>query len=497
MRRISIAGALAIGLAVIMAGCDSGKSLESKIENYVPDDADIVVTVNLEKMLAVTGSSVDKDGALDPGRAVNDLMGLMGEYERENFESLISNPYVEWTNAVIAAKIVGRNTDMLAVLSVSDEEGFIKHLANDTGGELTDVDGRKFVTWDDMSMTACDGMAFVALRHSHGCKPQVLLREIDNWKDEAIKKPLQPWKLERLAADKLLNVYANLGFVAEGTSALNDFKNFAGLDNILNNCVVINADILDKKLTMSCDFVDRHGKTLNVAPGAAKIDPSMLKYANAGQPVVFAMTGFKNIPRPEGNEVVEKWLNDMRGTVLVAFGPTPDMLQQNSFGSGSIFKGNLTFVMRFASEKVAAEALETVLSQANDNVQEYVVGQRIVLRVNAGYTTNKNADYWEDDYYIPTFVNIYYKRYGDVLVVSTTDKTGGCPVKPSQLQGSAAIAVSLPAGGSVMKMLNQDFGLEAKCSADGTGIKAECEVTDTDEDFIATLMGMIGSLNKK
>lgn len=498
MRRISITGALAIGLAVIMAGCDSGKSLESKIGTYVPDDADIVVTVSLDKMLKATGSTVDKDGVLDPGQAVNDLTGLMGEYERENFESLISNPYVEWTNAVIAAKVVGRNTDVLAVVSVSDEEGFIKHLANDTGGELTDVDGRKFVTWNDFSMTAYDGLGFFAMRHSEGCAPEVLQREIEKWKNRAKEKPLQQWKAERLTADRLLCAYVDFGFIPEDALERPELKRFAPLGKLFENSMFFDVNISDKRLTMKCEFVDKKGKGVNIAPGAEKIDASLLKYATADQPLAIAMTGVKDLPLPKDNSFIAKIQDNLKGTMIFAAGPSAESITGNMPANISAVSGtNFTLAMRFKSEKAAIEILDYTSAQKESDISEYVPGKRIVQRVCTGYAINPDADYWEDNYYVAQYMTLYVNRYGDAVVVSTSDKSGGCPVKASQLQGSMAAAVSLPAGSGLIKQLNQDFGLSAAVSVNGTGINAECEVSETDEDFIATLMGMIGSLSKK
>ncbi|MDO5394403.1 MAG: hypothetical protein Q4F07_00400 [Bacteroidales bacterium] len=519
MKKFRVSAALAALAAVmLMASCSGNDSIDGKLDRFVSDKTDIVITGDISRTIGATGSTVE-DGKIKPSESLDELLSLMGSRERSRMEEIMEFKGMDWSNCLLALKFKDiENPDFLLVWNVDDEKDFAKSMADAISDfEVDETDGYVTVGDEEGTLLLKDKLAILPFKHAKPMKASRAIDFVEAWEADVKDNPLSAWKKERLEAEHICNVLVDARNIGKLVS--NDYSYRMALASMpemaeyarkaLKGVYCGYFDIAEKTATMEVEIFDQEGKALNLYKDNGEIDTGLLKYGNkddifvaaAGDMNKIAQYVRKNIPQSAMRdsmtlEIFDTFMGNLGSTIMVMGGPV-DLQEVDELNGW-----NLVGCVKFKDNASAAKALDTavaLMEMSGTPAESHTPGVQAVVKAVVDYKYNYDSysySYYDyDSYRQPVYATFYAKVDGNVLVVSNANvKGGGCPVNADAFNGAlAGVAWNVEKNSNVAAALNAPFGTKGSWTGTGNSSKLTITLTDTDKNFLETLMGLIGS----
>lgn len=516
---------LALTAAILSASCSGSSSLKAKLDKYVSDDTQFVLTGNLKRAVEATGSSVD-DGAIKPAGVLQDLMGTLRADERDMFNKVLNFKGMDWNDAVVAVRLTGMNPEVLIIWSVTNEKEFARSLSEAANGVVEVGAQDDFVTVGDeqSAMVLKDNMGFCVVDGQGMVSASKAISIINTWAADAEKKPLASWKKDRLAADHILNGMASgklaeLAMAAEPVATRTLMAQVPYMKEIMDKYakgfVVGYLDLNGPSLQAEMSVKDAEGKDMDFGFDFKDINTDLLKYGSSkdlaavgfgsGDIIQKALLEtFKAVagtnPMPaELTTIFDNVFGGMSGTILAMAGPATDNIQEMDKLNAWVITGVIEYADA-AKASAALDAIASVLKEAAEEeltVASHTPGSAVEVVITSDDYSNASFDYETADYVGVQKVSntLSLRTDGANLIVSTAKQKGdGSAINKDLLAGNvSAFAIEIPKDNKSLSMFNVPFGVKCDIVSNGSTTKTDITLTDTDDDFLKAIFRLIGS----
>lgn len=516
MRILKTIAALATLTAAVLLTACSDESPD-KLEYIVADDADIVVTGDISRLVATTGSTVDGN-RIAPSATLNEAIAALPPYNRKAVGRMLEFKGFDWSDALLTAKTGKNGVDIVIVWSVTDADAFAKSLCEEEPALTTGKHaGYTTVGTDGGCLLLKDNLGFMAIHNGKPCSAKGAAALIDAWHEKAEKQPIADWKKEKLRAANIINVmvagrpFAKKleGDAAYHLAALRYPFVKEWVPKVSEGILFGSFDIEGQSATARLSVFDTAGKELDIA-GKGKIDTSLLKYGTEHDVAVAAIANTEKIAsfiekflprdaRQPDREPFDKIVKNLNGSAVLMAGPkTADITGYDRLSNWSI-----VFAAHY-KDQGAAQAVDYLAQLARTMASDefrlatHQPGHHAAIDIVTDYEYNDNVPYFEDGYMTPVVSRFFAFADGDVLVISNDPISlngPGTAVGKKVLEGdnSYAAVVDLGKGRAPLSAFNTPFGVNATLAACGNTVSAEITLTDTDRPFMEAILKVLGS----
>ncbi|MDE6396883.1 MAG: hypothetical protein K2K84_06405, partial [Muribaculaceae bacterium] len=333
-------------LSLHSCSCSGPKTMEGKLDK-VSDKAQLIVTVNIEKLFEQLDITVSDKGTIELPSYITKCVNMIGA-DKKSLRKLTEFKGIDYTQAVIAGydldddeyyddekeKWVSGDQFVMMIFNVSDEDDFVKSVKDaDSNAWCGDSEGYTVVTTSDghgPKFLIKDGLAYLV-------KDDISVSDLERRLEAAKDVPLASWKKDYLSADDsevavLLSgdIFDQLPKDAQRTLSM-------GMDvDLMTASLGYKGDLNGPTASVTCAFLDKDGNPVKL-DFTKNIDTSLLKYVNENDLAVGAaglssLSRFKTILNQMGiygmpSEVrrsLDKVLDFKDVTALFATGPLTD-----------------------------------------------------------------------------------------------------------------------------------------------------------------------------
>lgn len=511
-RRGGLAALVMIMIAAVMAGCSDNSSVSAKLDGYVSDDADIVFTGDLHRLLDQTGCKVTKDGTVELSDYMSDVVSLLPPSARVGLNSVLEAEGVDWSSAVFSATLRGKSLDAMLIMSVSDEKKFADNLADNLDMDVEKEDGAIAVSNDYSAVIVKDKLAFMVLDNGDPCRASKALRRIESAREAASENPLAKWKKKQLDCGKIASFMvdmkpfvelADFAGAMQGMGRRNaGMAQFGMLLSIMKDLrkayLCYTFDIDGQSMRATGAIFDPEGEPKSI-PMGEKINTDMLRYITRADIAVSAWGGgellAKYVEEFAGTRVpadIMRILQPLKGTVVAGFGPVTDKISDIANNE----PGWYHFIV--AAEYVSPAAARDALAAAAGLMQAELAadGQTASALLQVGTRENPAADYWDDNYYLPVYMKFFLRADGNVLAVSNADivRADKSPVDMKRFDGRNFVTVvTLKKDNVLLESFHPDFGVNLYVSGTDNHGTADLSVTGTKKGIVEAFADFAGS----
>lgn len=506
---------LAMTAAIAVSSCGGSDSAGGKVERFVSDNVDIVLTGDIHRFIEATGSTVE-NGAVKPSSALEDIISTLGGRASNKIDEFLSFKGIDWSNGMLAMKMKGDQPDAIFVWGVTDEKEFAKAFMDQVDADLDirDQDGYITVGDDNAAIVLKDNMGMFVLKGGEPLKASRAISAIESWEQAAKENPLAGWKTEKLAAEHIVNVLVDAKFVKKFLE--NESYEFRALraqfpdaeknlKKLMNSVMTGYFDIEGKTASAEINLYDQDGNDLKVYEGG-KIDTDMLKYGHSDDVFVAAVGDTKsmvdlikkNLPEmpAEQQQMFSTLIGNLQGTAVFMAGPTSSDINSWDDVSGWNFTAAVSYKDNASAGK-ALDMLADVAAMEDLRVDGHNAGKALVVKtVKKDYSdATFNYDTYEYEGIREIEIPFYLKVDGKNLVVCNANVQGkGSPVNAELLKdGISAMAFDCRKGGKLLGAINSPFGAQGNVVAAASSVKASITLTDTEDNFLEAIIKLIGS----
>lgn len=508
---------VAMTAAFIVASCSGDGTVGNKVDRFVSDDVDFVITGDISRMIAATGSTVE-NGAIKPGEALDGIISAVSGSAAGDIEDFLSFKGIDWTNALCAVKVKDKSSaDALIVWDVTDEKEFANSFVDtvDDDLDIEEEDGYVIIGDNHTSILLKDNHGYLVIKGGNPLKTSRAINAIETWEQDASDTPLASWCKDKLAEDHILNMMVN-GKAAKKFIDENDYKmrmvkaKYPDAQKLITqlteSIIVGHFDIEGKTASAEITLFDKDGNEEKVYDGGT-VDAGMLKYGSKNDVFAFAAGDTKTaiskiekyLPqlRPDETVAFNTLLGSLDGTVMVMAGPV-----FNSVSKWDNLQGwNITGVVGYKDAASAAKALDKVAEFGElpgaFKVSSHTAGKSMVVTVIERSYGSARYNYYTGEYEgvyekeIPFYVKVDDKN----IVVCNANKAGkGAPINGDVFEGAIlGAAFDMSKDCVAMNTLNIPFGAKGGVMVYHSGIKATVTLTDTDDNFVEAILKVIGS----
>lgn len=484
--RSLIFAVLTLVVAVGLNSC-SGSDGE-KVTRFASSDDVAVVHIDLDRIFKEFKFTRDKSGTVELPSELSGLTALMPREQRTIFNRILENPYLVYDDAAI---IVGKEAEgAIMAFSIKNADDFMKQMADDYDLDIEHRDDWALAELDSKSyLLAKDRTALVVAGKDLDETP---VKFVTKAEQRAQDKPLAGEYIEYLnKADHTISVYANVPG-DQLPAKLRVDKDFITLFSLA---------MKGKKWTLDMLVYDEDGKPMKT-PFQAKVDKSMLKYADKSHNAAYLIGDLNNVldnfrdmkqARPE----TEIFFSSFEGPAMVS-----GSLNARVFTTGGENGLSLTFAATCKPGK-AASVIDFLAKQEEKDfaVSRYEPGKSVTFSIiqkkssqkydSLPETYGKNEEGYE---YTVTEViknELSIKADGDVIVACLNATPGGNVLKNMDIPTDATVAmlVDLDRHSSLLELAALTFGIKSTCfitkDSEGTW---DVTVTDTDKSLAECLL---------
>lgn len=517
----SLTAVMAMLAVMFVTSCSSSEeTVADKLGAYISDDADLIVSGDLSRFIAATGSKVNEETQqIEPSSELESLIQeTMSKHDRAELDKVLNFEGADWSNAVMAFKFKDqlKSVDAMLIFSVTDADKFAKNLSDEVSSlDVAEEDDYVTVSNDKVAIMLKDKIGFVCLKNSKPCKASSAAEMIESWKEAADEKPLAEWKSKHITSDHVVNFYLNSKKIAQNidddpylkrqikenpafTPIYNSWKSGATLGYL---------DIEKQSVSVQLSFVDKDGKEIKT-PLNGTIDTSLLKYGNSNDIAACGMANTKDLVEAmrqyaakegltsdaEFNMLFNGLFGKLDGSILLMGGPKTSNLNDLDEWEGYNFVAAATYRDGGAAEALAnvSQLMEMAIQGGtNDFAIVTSTPNELVFDFVTGY------EYPDYDYYadpVRKTMRIYVKVYGNDLVMSNDPiQATGAAIGAADLKGaSGAMGFVLNKNGKLLSNLNLNFGVKGYLKTNGATTTLELSLVDTNLDIVGAIMSVLG-----
>jgi hypothetical protein len=505
---------LVVGLA--FASCSSSESIKDKLNNYVANDANVIMVGDLQKLLDVTGTKANDKGQLELSDNMNSLINqTMAKSDRKFLDNVLDFEGIDYSNVVVAFKIANNEFKYCELIfSVVDDKTFAKSL-DDYEFEADEDEGFSTYTKDGASILVKGSTGFMIISKEGPLKSSKAIAQLqkiqDSIKDDSA---IAGWKVDYLTQDALMRVLvdgkmfaqamqqaasrsygSNRGTIAQFLDMMTDAK----LDKAFFG---LGLNVKDATATLDSKVFDSEGKDFKVE-GQAKFDNALLKYTTKDDiaAVAFAadvnsksfkkqLAAFDQLGFGSESETIKAFVNDLGGSIFMAGGPK----SWNYFGGKyTDFHFIIAFNVKSGKGAQFLSRLEGLWAQNGVEGVERVGANYDKIRVAVGGHYEESEEYYYGEW-VNDYGDLFVKVDGDYIIFSNeaiTTANGGKFNKDVFNGGS--FACSLVIDKADLKQFNIPFGVTFNGKAENASADLSFSLTGADGSLLDIIMNAITS----
>lgn len=478
---------LAAVLALGLASC-SDKS--TTLQALVPADADMVVSFNLSQTLENADCKADANGiTLSP--AVDSLLKAQVGPDDEELKTILSIGSIDYKNIYfVFDNMFGNNGGMAAIMQITDVNDFTASL-DKLGMKSSMKDGFTIYAENHEGIYLRDNIAWII-----DGNPESAISGINDLCKRAEKESIlsKQWMKDYLSQDRAVNAVININNMPAAYRALIKKQTSSSapemVDKILDGSFGFGLDLDGLKAVFSGQAFDSEGKIINLNEAykgmkMKEISPDFIKYLNSDDVAVLtgsvpedypwgdflsSMAGASGLPEAQ-LKMIQGYVEDLEGTVAVAFGPKQGVSSFTSTDINNSWDGIMFITLKEGKAPGYADLIESLLGQIGVTVTKDAA---IDCRV---------ADIEGTKIYMATRGNMFIiatrpvKEY-DNSVFSASDFKGQYGMMVVRLDKSAPLATDL----------RLPFGIFSKIYSENNAGIWESELTSCSGKFLANII---------
>lgn len=452
---------VAVVLTAAMASCSGS---DTDVLSTIPADAEMVVRINLDKVLASAGFT--KDGAkYVPGEGVNRLLAEATGADRARFDDFISAlPALDAENAYFFTL----KNDAYLTCPLRHRAAIVEALTENSG-KPEEKDGLMYFN---------DG---------------IIVSDNQIW----MSMPLNDDKLTEILADaKKASARGNdviVKAMTENEAALSvviNYKALSGLNPLFAASSMLMSDYLDSFLTyhislegnalnFTGSMIRTDGSAISMSEIASEIDDKFLKFVPStaiaalafGKPDEEALQHMLNGMPAYVSNIIEPYVKAIDGTVAAAVTPPADMHQLLNPTAWTF-----TLMAQY-DESGAGELLRMAAGLGQQGLNVTTMDDQIMINVPGGI-----------DGYSPA--NFYVGYLDGTLVASTqpiSSKNSNEFAKEFAGYYSAGF-LHVPAAGEIVRTLALPFGIDGYLHCEGEVFSGRCVLDGSDAPFVESFL---------
>lgn len=280
-----------LGLLIQSCGLSGDVTVESKIDRFVSDDADFVVCGNVKRWLEEMDIKHSKGKLMLPPY-LTEVLEAVNPFIAEEFEDgLDSATGLDYTNVVMAGTAGARGVSMILSFNIDDKDDFYSTVSNVLPfAERSSEQGFTLIGNGFFSFVIDKNAAYLVMRNNSVLAGRKAVAELEKWFEKAKEHPLKGWKRDYLLRESVVNAWIgssvlkemqrdSFGELADGLEAIPGvkFRNIS-LGILLN----LDGPAVNGNVTVF------NGDKPMISPIGGKIDAGLLRYTRPNDVLVVA-----------------------------------------------------------------------------------------------------------------------------------------------------------------------------------------------------------------
>ena len=425
-------------LSLHSCSCSGPKSMEGKLDK-VSDKAQLIVTVNVEKLFEQLDITVSDKGTIELPTYFTQFFNAVGG-NRKELRQITEFSGIDYTQAVIAGYDLDDSHDpfVMMIFNITDKDDFIKSVKEaDDNAQTRDSDGYTVISTSDgygPKLLIKDNLAYMV-------SDKVSAKDLSQRLEAAKDLPLAEWKKKYLSDDNSEVAVLLTGDILDNIPAplLSSFT--AGIDiDPMTASFGFKGTLSGPTASINGAYLDKDGNPAKLK-FTKNIDTALLKYINPKDLAVsatgisslehlktlIARMGIQGMP-DEMQASLDKILSFKDLSLVFAAGPLTD----KSFIEWNDPAAEIRLTVALSGSEADMKDLYNFVCEFMDlSTNEFTNGQTPRLGSPAKnypdqYTvrvkTNERYN-WETDEYEYNYMDIYAQRNGNSIVFSNAPVT--------------------------------------------------------------------------
>ena len=273
-----------VAFALTLYSCGGGeRSVSSRIDNVVPDNADLIYAGNIQRAFDQLDIKVS-GGKLVLPQYMWDIIDVAGRNMSDQVEDRLEEfKGIDYNSIVVAARKKGDDVNVIVNFGVSDVDALYDFVSEYSPMiDLDRTEGYQTLGTSDGEILIKDGEAYVVIQDGEALSGKHAVRAVERWMSDASEKPLATWKRDYLTRQSVSALWVSSNFLQAVLPSYTwkemskTFDNIPGV-SLKNLSLGHSADLDGDKATANITVFN--GDKVMKTPVGGTFDTDLLKYA--------------------------------------------------------------------------------------------------------------------------------------------------------------------------------------------------------------------------